>query len=192
MSNDLSRRQFFRLGPLDILRGMIDRKGDSGQGRGSEPIRPPGALAKEEFLALCERCRKCSDACMHNTIRHSGPASGVGEGMPFLLPEEVPCYWCERVDCAAACPSGALQIEEGVWPKPIALAVVDNDACLNSRGTICDMCVYYCPVSVKALFMKDQLPVIDAARCVGCGLCSHYCAAPESAIQMISVEGGSP
>lgn len=159
--------------------------------RGVRPIRPPGAVEEESFLNVCERCRKCSDACVHDSIRHSGPAAGKGEGTPFLVPEEVPCYWCETMDCAHACPSGALQIEEGVWPEPIARAELDVESCLNSQGTICDMCVYYCPESAGALTMKNQFPVIDEEKCVGCGLCSHYCAAPERAIRMVPLEGGS-
>ena len=185
MSSRFTRRQLFRLGPVDVVRGIVARRGAGGEARESRPIRPPGALEEGRFLETCLRCGECAEACPHDAILPLGPSAGRAEGTPFLIPDETACHWCPEMDCVDACKSGALRLGEGEVPAPIAKAVIDLDACLVSQGILCDTCVHYCPTSIKAISMVKRSPVVDGDACVGCGLCSHYCSAPESAVRIV-------
>ncbi len=191
MSDELTRRQFFRLGPVDILRGLVDGQGRAGAGRKESPIRPPSAQAEDAFLRTCERCGKCAEACIHEAIRRFGPAGGRNEGTPYLLPAKKPCYWCETMDCVHACPSGALRFGEDGKAAPIGTAVIDADLCLVSGGTLCDLCVSFCPSAIRAISMAARRPVVDEGRCTGCGLCAKFCPAEESAIRIVASAGRS-
>ncbi len=184
MDYELSRRQFFRLGAGDVIRGLLRRK-EEGEKSARPPIRPPGALPSEdEFLATCERCGKCAEACPFDVIALLSPASGKAEGTPRLLPDETPCRWCNTWDCIHACPSGALSITRGAQPAPIAKVELTLDLCLTTQGVLCDTCTHYCPPAARALTMHGREPRLDADRCTGCGLCIHHCEATPSAFRL--------
>ncbi|MDH3582666.1 MAG: 4Fe-4S binding protein [Phycisphaerae bacterium] len=182
MPKDISRRQFFRLGPTGFAeRHVGDRRND-------EPlcIRPPGALLDpDQFLAACERCGKCAEACPHDAIQHLGPAAGAEEGTPYLDPEHAPCHWCPSMDCIAACPSEALSRDGHEPVAAVATAELDPDQCLVSQGILCDDCSHYCPSTIRAITFAGRLPVLNQDKCVGCGLCSYYCAATPTAIRIV-------
>jgi MauM/NapG family ferredoxin protein len=152
------------------------------------PVRPPGARSPEaEFAAACERCGKCSQACPYDVIRHLGPEAGATEGTPFLTPDTDPCRWCPTMDCIHACPTDALQLVAGQRPAPMALAVVDPAACLNSQGILCDECASVCPSDVRAVTVSfGKTPVIDQQACTGCGLCVFHCAAEPKALSTLA------
>ncbi len=186
MSNELSRRQFFRLAPSDLVMGMARAPTTDGQ---PSPIRPPGALEEERFLAACEHCPHCSEACPYGVIHHLGAAAGQAEGTPALDPEESPCQWCETMDCIRACRTGALRLaDEGGRPEPIAVAKIEFEKCLVSEGVLCDTCVHYCPSGIRGIQLVNRSPKVDTQVCVGCGLCSAHCSASESAIRILPLE----
>ena len=149
-------------------------------------MRPPGALADEEvFLATCQRCGKCAEACPYGVIELLGPAAGRAEGTPVLEPAENPCRWCDSMDCVNACPSGALSLESDGNARPIGKATLHLDRCLTSQGILCDECAAVCPASVRAIRMVGRQPQLDEEVCVGCGLCAHYCASEPVAIDIV-------
>ncbi len=49
--------------------------------------------------------------------------------------------------------------------------VIDNDRCTKSYA-----CIRVCPVKAIGVRNKDGLPVINHARCIGCGSCLDVCA----------------
>ena len=71
-------------------------------------IRPPGALAEEDFNARCIKCGQCVDACPYDTLNLATADSGIPIGTPYYIPRETPCYMCEDIPCVPVCPTGAL------------------------------------------------------------------------------------
>ena len=186
MSQKITRRQFFRLGLLDHLHLIRTADNPEYSRSKSPPLRPPGALKKEEeFFAACDHCQKCSDACPHDAIFHLGPSAGPEEGTPVIDPSEMPCRWCPTMDCISACPSGALSFNDDGTVDPIGKAVLDLDLCLTQQGILCDDCATVCPTDIRAIKMVNRMPQIDHEKCIGCGLCVHYCAASPTAIRII-------
>ncbi len=138
-------------------------------------IRPPGAIAEDQFLMACSRCDSCKDACPYNAIHKvSSVSAGVLFNTPFIDPHHEACRFCEDMPCIKACDDNALILTDII--KPIGLAVVHREHCLVEQGQYCDYCYNSCPNSLKAIIKgEDGVPVIDADACVGCGKCAYIC-----------------
>ncbi|MCF6314470.1 MAG: hypothetical protein L3J39_18620 [Verrucomicrobiales bacterium] len=207
MSSSFSRRQLFKLRLGDV--GNLVRQArqslaeEQATPTDSPPetnsteappetlsiIRPPGAQPDEDtFLAACERCHACADACPHPDVTRFFTASdGKLEATPFLTPSEAPCRWCYDTPCITACPSDALQLprtdsDHPNSPPPIAKAEINLDTCLNTQGTLCDTCSLMCPPHLKAIKMINRQPQIDPNICTGCGMCAYYCESDPTSI----------
>jgi ferredoxin-type protein NapG len=181
MASELSRRNLFRLRPVDYL--QLFREATSPASREIQSHhRPPGAVSDEaSFLTICERCHACSSACPHGVIEHLGPIAGNAEGTPILHPETNPCRWCPDMDCIRACPSGALSFRRDGTVPPIAKVRLNPASCLNEQGILCDTCVMHCPPSVRALSLVSRKPQLNPDACTGCGLCAFHCEASPGA-----------
>ncbi len=151
----------------------------------TSPLRPPGAVAEKRFPATCLRCGKCAQACPFGAITLGDLFDGLDHmGTPIIRPRTTPCYLCMK--CPPVCPSGALtrtlRRKEEVR---MGRAVINTKGCLAWQGTLCRSCYDDCPIFDSALRMDDQLqPVVDASRCVGCGICEHVCPADPAAIRV--------
>lgn len=64
------------------------------------------------------------------------------------------------------------------------LALVDAGACLGGASQVCTSCLERCGARA-AIRLDGLLPVIDEARCTGCGECAQVCPAPHPAIRMV-------
>ena len=152
MSGALSRRNF--------LRGRFAVRGPL--------LRPPWAVAEADFAHLCTRCGDCSAACPTRII-----AAGDG-GYPTLDFGRGECSFCAA--CVAACPSGALQRQAA--QSPWSLRATIGDSCLARRRVECRVCGDLCAAAAIRFVPQrggPSLPLLDAARCTGCGACVAPC-----------------
>jgi len=103
---------------------------------------------------------------------HAGNAGdGRPIGTPYLVMRDHPCRMCRDIPCAAACPTGALDVKsvsdagpEGgiqlnVNKARIGLAVIDRETCVAYWGIQCDACYRACPVIDKAITVEPVLNV---------------------------------
>lgn len=159
----------------------------------SEPavLRPPGAVAEEDFLARCIRCQRCRDACPRGAIRLAGPGDRTYQGTPFIAAAANACDLC--LQCTESCPTGALLPVTAPTDVAMGIAAVDERTCVSFNGSgVCGACYTICPLRGRAisqgLFLK---PVVHADRCVGCGLCEEICILKGvKAIRVFSGRGG--
>jgi len=166
---DLSRRDFLTsaVGIASLLAlGGITRfaAGDD------ECLRPPGAPDEKAFLARCVRCDRCRSICPTSVI-------GVGKGFtasrtPVLNFHLGYCDFCGK--CAEVCPTGALlHFDE----KTVRIGLAEiTDRCIAWNSGGCNICVEQCPY--QAIVFDGQLrPLVDTAKCNGCGICENVCPA---------------
>ena len=99
----------------------------------------------------------------------------------MLDPDQQPCLMCEDFPCITACEPGVLTHR---IPKVMGTAKVTEHLCLAYHGTTCTVCSERCPVS-DVIDVREGKPVIDEARCTGCGVCRFVCPAPENAILLM-------
>jgi ferredoxin-type protein NapG len=72
-------------------------------------LRPPGALAEDDFLAACIKCGQCVQVCPVEAIKLADGDEGYGLGVPYIDARAQACdFSCDAVQCVLACPTGAL------------------------------------------------------------------------------------
>lgn len=147
----LARRAFLRGRPLE-----------------HQALRPPGALAEDDFVSRCTRCNNCIEACPTGVIQR-----GSG-GFPELSFRNAECTFC--ADCVAACRPGALSVGEGAVTLPYRASIADK--CMTYQRVECRVCGEIC--SSAAIVFRPQIggvavPKLDLDRCTGCGACEAPC-----------------
>lgn len=162
-------------------------------------LRPPGALAEDDFLAACVRCGLCVRDCPYDTLKLAELGDGVATGTPYFEARKVPCEMCDDIPCVVACPTGALDRElTDIEQARMGLAVlIDQETCLNYLGLRCDVCYRVCPVIDRAITLERMhnprsdrhalfLPTVHSEHCTGCGKCEQACVLPgEAAIKVL-------
>jgi len=113
------------VGYYPILKKLFDR------------LRPPGALAENEFLAACIKCGQCVQVCPVEAIKLADGDEGFGLGTPYIDARVQACdFSCDATQCVLACPTGALShlvdAKEEVRMGMARLARAD--ACLAVHG----------------------------------------------------------
>jgi len=146
------------------------------------PLRPPGAIAEEDFVRRCIKCGQCAQVCAFESIEMTTLSWGAKSGTPVVFARETPCYLC--MECPPVCPTGALDpATDTMQAVKMGLAVVNEDLCLPFMGVICRSCFDSCPLFREAILMReDKYPVVVEEKCTGCGICEHVCVAEKSAI----------
>jgi ferredoxin-type protein NapF len=154
-------------------------------------LRPPGAGSNEtQFLGLCVRCGNCVRVCPSRILEQDRDSAGpAGFLAPVVRFGENYCREnCVR--CMEVCPSGALtprSLAEKHLAK-IGLPVVAKDECLLNNEE-CALCQNACPYEAISIVFSESdysvTPVVDAAKCTGCGACEVSCPVqPSKAIRI--------
>lgn len=157
----VSRRQFLR----GDVRGV------------RVPLRPPWALDEPEFLSRCTRCDDCARVCATSVIRR-----GSG-GYPEVAFDRGPCTFCG--DCAAVCKAGAFREVRDARLDAFTHRAAITGACLAANGVVCRTCGDHCDaqaIRFRLAVGGRSHPLVDAARCNGCGACVGAC--PAGAVTM--------
>lgn len=167
---DLSRRGFVASAVSGLLAAPVLRLGGAvGPNWSAGLVRPPGALAEEEFLARCIKCGQCMRVCPTNVIQPAGLEAGIEGLWTPRLNFRVGTSGCQHtcIACGHLCPTAAirpLSLEEragrggfaGRGPLRIGTAFVDRGRCLPwAMGKPCIVCQENCPVSPKAIFTVE-------------------------------------
>jgi MauM/NapG family ferredoxin protein len=146
------------------------------------PLRPPGALAEPDFLDTCRRCGRCVEACPATAIRPEP------DGTPAIEARRSPCVVCDELACTHACPSGALRPLADRLQIRMGTAEVVRSWCIAWRGAPCRACVDLCPIPGALKLVRGErvyVPEVDAAVCIGCGICERYCPTKPAAIRVV-------
>jgi len=164
-------------------------------------IRPPGAVAEEDFLGACIRCGLCVRDCPYDTLKLAKAGEAVTLGTPYFEARDVPCEMCTDIPCVKACPTAALDPElTEINDARMGLAVVvDQEACIAFQGLRCEVCFNICPIRGKAISLNYQhndrsgkhalfIPVVHSDGCTGCGKCERACILEEAAIKVFPIE----
>jgi len=166
----------------------------------AQALRPPGALAEDDFLSACVRCGLCVRDCPYDTLLLAPVGGEVAGGTPYFKARSIPCEMCEDIPCVKACPTGALNHKlTDIHDARMGLAVLsDHETCLNYLGLRCDVCYRVCPVIDKAITLESihnprsdrhalLLPTVHSDHCTGCGKCEAACVLPDAAIKVMPV-----
>ncbi|MDR2189456.1 MAG: ferredoxin-type protein NapG [Azonexus sp.] len=161
-------------------------------------LRPPGALAEDQFLGACIRCGLCVRDCPYDTLSLAKPEAPVATGTPYFTARQIPCEMCEDIPCVVACPTGALDhaLADINQAKMGVAVLIDHETCLNFLGLRCDVCYRVCPVIDKAITLDHQpnlrtgrhamfLPTVHSEHCTGCGKCEKACVLEQAAIRVL-------
>jgi ferredoxin-type protein NapF len=160
--------------------------------RENAPLRPPGAIKEELFAGVCIRCGNCVRSCPSKILHpDTGEAGMAGFMAPIVRFEGNYCLE-DCFSCTQSCPSGALQQLDLKNKRRYVIgeALVDGSICLLALGKKdCDVCMRSCPFKAIRIHWDEEqyiaYPVVDPAKCNGCGACEFACPTPDiKAIQV--------
>lgn len=162
----------------------------------STPIVPAGSLSLRHFGQHCTGCQLCVSACPNGVLR---PSTDVVRLMqPEMSYERGYCRpECSR--CSKVCPTGAISPISKVEKSSIRIghAVWIRKNCIPiTKGVECGNCARHCPSGAIMMVPSEKgnpdsvkVPIVNSARCIGCGACENLC--PARPFSAIYVEGNS-
>ena len=156
----------------------------------SAAIAPPGADGGARLRTRCTGCNLCVAQCPTKVLKAATLEYGLaGTMMPVM---DFARGFCEKdcTRCGEVCPTGAIrrlskEAKQNTKIGLAALAVGWETRCLAYKENHpCALCEKHCAYgAVKVAEEKDKdgkkvrRPLVDVAKCVGCGACAHVCPA---------------
>ena len=192
----MKRRDFFKFGVGKAVETATHLAAGKIAWRADNWIRPPFALSEAEFLFVCTRCDKCIEACPHGVLFKLPERLGrLVAGTPAMDLLNRGCRMCGDWPCVGACDPEALKLpdQEGETPPPVAklaVARINQDACLPYLGPECGACAEACPVPGALEWEDGVRPVIEPGTCTGCALCREACIVEPEAIEISAFIAG--
>jgi len=172
---DISRRGFV----LSVISGLfavpaIRLSNVLGANWYRKLIRPPGALAEEEFLKRCLKCGQCMRICPTNVIQPAGIEAGLEALWTPALNNRIGSSGCQLncTACGYICPTAAIRpitlseklgLKEFADTGPIRIgtAFINRSRCLPwAMDKPCIVCEENCPVSPKAIYTREYFTTI--------------------------------
>lgn len=152
-------------------------------------LRPPGGQDEDHLASTCIRCSLCYEACPRKLIYPAHLESGIFNlRSPQMDYATDFCDFCAEANdgvplCVSACPTGALQLDEGTAREDVVIgnAQIDTYTCLAYRETGCRACYDACAaygneaITLNTTYSNYPLPEVDAEKCIGCGACEAHC-----------------
>jgi len=143
--------------------------GKTGENWYHKTIRPPGAIAEDDFLNRCIKCSQCMRICPTNVIQPAGIDGGLEGLWTPVLNNRIGSSGCQLncIACGQVCPTAAIRpitiaekLGEGEFaergPVKLGTAFVDRDRCLPwAMDKPCIVCQENCPVSPKAIYISE-------------------------------------
>lgn len=120
--------------------------------------RPPFAAEEHLFLAACNGCGECVQACPYNLIQ-------IQQQKAVLELDYMSCNLCGK--CAISCSTNALNL---AFKKDTELRPDFSSECLVKQNQSCTVCQQKCPQQA----ISDKL-VVNHQLCNGCGECKISC-----------------
>lgn len=158
------------------------------------PLTPPGSWSAQNMARRCTGCQLCVSACPNGVLR---PSTELTKLMQPVMSYERGYCSPECTACADVCPTKAIshitpeekssvQIGHAVWIRKNCVPLTD--------GVECGNCARHCPSGAIEMVPSDKnnpdsprIPVVNEARCIGCGACENLC--PARPFSAIYVEG---
>ena len=132
---------------------------------------------------ICAGGENCGKRFDYQGIQTCAAAASIAGGPSACA------YGCLGLgDCTRACKFDAIHVIQmkPIAPQPAVMCSnKDKGALVNKTCKVgciaCGLCVRNCPN--QAIFLKDNVAVIDYTKCNGCGTCVSKC--PKKAIQWV-------
>ena len=157
------------------------------------PLTPFGSASVKDFYKKCVACQLCVSVCPNNVLR---PSTDLDRLMQPEMSYEKGYCRPECTECSKVCPADAIIpiTPEEKTHMHIGVASVDRSLCVAEDGISCGNCARHCPAGAILMVPKDKddenspyIPVVDEAKCIGCGACENLC--PSRPFSAITVNG---
>lgn len=171
----IKRRDFLAAGAVGTALVCLGVAGVAVGEESDSRVLPPGADSSRDFLAECNRCGRCIQACPQHVVTPTPLSKGITScGTPELVFDLGYCDFCMK--CVDACPTGALAYGRSS-ERDIGVAVVLKEACIAWNWSGCTVCHDECPVEGAIALDDLARPSVQEDLCTGCGKCELVCPA---------------